>query len=338
MPRTPREFPSRRARVFCSLLLVCLAAAGCAVGRAPDRVPTPAPAPAVARPALPERIPAEKKDLVILQSDGSPAFADIARGITNKWKGGTTVYSLTGDAGADANVMSRLQRHQNRVVIAVGLRAALEVRKLRDTKAIFCQVFNYEEHDLLTPWMKGVSAMPPIERQFQVWKRLDPKLMRVGVITGPGLDHVVSEARHAAAAIGIEIEHARVRSDLETLYAFKRLSRRIQALWLLPDNRVLSRDAIRELLSNSRKQGKQVVVFSDQLLPLGGMMHFDSINSDIVDQVIARSIQALDTDGPEVPGPPVVPLTRFDIKINSMAVKQLGLTVPPELTGFVYAP
>ena len=156
------------------------------------------------------------------------------------------------------------------------------------------------------------------------------------MITGPRLQHIVDEARRAAAATGIELHHAEVGSDLETMYAFKQLSPTIQALWLVPDNRVLSSNAIRELLSNSRKLGKQVLVFSDQLLPLGGLLHFDSVASDIADQVIARSVQAFDSDSTQLPGPPIVPLTRFDLAINPMAIKQFGLSIPAELKGKVY--
>jgi ABC-type uncharacterized transport system substrate-binding protein len=321
----PRRRPGRSFSI-----LICLALAGCVASRTVETESDTA--------SKPVPVAVEIRNIAILQSDASPAFAGVARAIAEKWKGGVTVFSLNGDAKADADVVRKLQRHNSQVVVAIGLPAAVAVRKLRASKAIFCQVFNYEDSNLLTPWMKGVNAIPPIGQQFQAWKKLDPSLRRVGMITGPGLRHLVAEARAAAAASGIEIEHVQVSSDLETLYAFKQLSPKIQALWLVPDNRVLSRNAIRDLLSLSRKQGKQVVVFSEQLLPLGGMMNFDSVYSDIADQVIVRSIQAIDTSGPEVPGPPMLALTRLNIKINSMAVKQLGLTIPAELRSAARAP
>jgi hypothetical protein len=305
-------------------LLVVLLVAGCAASRAPQPVEV-----VVETPIAPPR------DLVIVQSDASPAFASVTRAILHKWKeGGATVYDLS--AHADADLTRRLQHHAGGVVVAVGLNAALAVRKLRNTRAVFCQVFNYEDHDLLTPWMKGVSAMPPMAQQFRLWKTLDPQLKRVGVITGPRLEHLIAEARQAASASGIELQHAEVGSDLETMYAFNKLSPTIQALWLVPDNRVLSAKAIHELLSNSRKLGKQVVVFSDQLLPLGGLMTFDSVASDIADQVIARSAQAFAAESGPLPGPPIAPLTRFDIKLNPMAFKQFGLSIPPELKEKIY--
>jgi ABC-type uncharacterized transport system substrate-binding protein len=280
----------------------------------------------------------EGKDIVILQSDTSPAFVGVARALSDRWKGSITVLTLNGNAGINADALRRVQRPGDRVVVAVGLPAAQAVRKLSGIKAIFCQVFNYEDYDLVTPWMKGVSATPPLAQQFQVWKKIDPNLTRVAVITGPRLNALIAEAQTAAEASGIEIKHVQVSSDLETQYAVKKLDPKIQALWLLPDNRVLSRNTIRDLLSYGRKQGKQVAVFSAQLLPLGGMMSFDSVHSDIAEQVIARSVQALESDGTDVPGPPMRPLTRLDTKINPIAVKQLGLKFPSELKGSAYVP
>lgn len=280
----------------------------------------------------------EAKHLVILQSGGSPAFAGVTRAIAGKVKGNLVVLSLKGHAATDAETVQQLQKHRDRIVVAVGLDAALVARNLSHAKVVFCQVFNYEDFDLRTPWMKGVSATPPIKQQFDVWKKLDPKLKRVGVITGPRLLAVIEEARTAAAASGIEIKHAQVSSDMQTLYAFKQLSPSIQALWLLPDNRVLSRNALRDILAYSRKQGKQVAVFSEQLLSLGGIMSFESVYSDIADQVLARGKQALQADGREIPGPSMLPLTQLDTKINVMAVKQLGLRLPAELKGAANAP
>jgi len=273
----------------------------------------------------------EGKDLVVLQSDLSPAFTGVTEAIAKKLKGGFPVFTLKQNAKADAALVRQLRAHNGRIVVAVGLEAALIARKLRGAKVVFCQVFNYMDFDLLTPWMKGVSAIPPFKQQLQVWKKLDPDLNSVGMITGPGLADLVAEAQAAASANGVEIKHVQVRSDLETLYAFKQLSPDIRGLWLLPDNRVLSRSTLRDLLSYSRKQGKQVAVFSEQLLPVGGLISFESDYGDIADRVIARSKHALHVDALVVPGPPMLPLTRIDFKINPLAVKQLGLRFPPEL-------
>lgn len=311
-------------------VLVVLGLAGCAL--APTERGKPAHPEPSARPAI------DAKNLVILQSDDSPAFAGVSRAIAAKVPGNVPVFSVRGNPAAEAKVARQLRRRDDQVVVAVGLDAALVARKLRGAKVVFCQVFNYEDFDLLTPWMKGVSAVPPPERQFQTWKKLDPGLKQLGVITGPHLRDLIAQAKAAAAANGIELTHAQVGSDLETLYAFKRLSPSIQGLWLLPDNRVLSRDTIRDILSYGRQQGKQIAVFAAQLLPFGGTLSFESVYADIAERVIARSRQALQARGPDVPGPPVLALTRVDFKINPLAVKQLGLRFPEELKDSAHVP
>jgi ABC-type uncharacterized transport system substrate-binding protein len=300
---------------------------------------------AVKKPAVVERQSSQEpnspsafvKDLVVLQSDKSPAFAGVAKEITKQWKGPVETHSLNVNPAAFADIQSKIQLSDKQVIIAIGMPAALMARKLSGKKVIFCQVFNYEDFDLVTPWMKGVSAVPPVKQQFRAWKTLDPSLTRVGVITGKGLDSLLSEAKAAAKENHIQLSHVEAGSDLEMLSAFKKMSQKVQALWLVPDNRVLSRGVLRNLLSFSFKQGKQVLVFSEQLLPLGGIMSVESDYADIAEQVLERVKQTV--EGKEmISGTPVLPLTKLDIKINPVVAQRFGLTVPAALKGLAYAP
>jgi len=285
----------------------------------------------------PDNLPAFAKNLVVLQSDKSAAFAQVAKEIAKQWKGPIEIYRLDGNPNASAEIQSKLKLPNNQVIIAIGMPAALMARKLSGKKVIFCQVFNYEDFDLVTPWMKGVSAVPPIRQQFRAWKKLDPSLTRVGVITGRRLDGLLREAQAAAKENHIQLSHVEVGSDLEMLRAFKRLSPRVQALWLVPDNRVLSREVLRDLLSFSYKQGKQVLAFNAQLLPLGGIMSAEGNHSDIAEQVLGRVRQT--AEGKEmISGAAIAPLTKLDIKINPAVARRFGLTVPAELKGLAYAP
>jgi len=114
-----------------------------------------------------------------------------------------------------------------------------------------------------------------------------------------------------------------VRSDKEFIYTYKQNAGKYHGLWLLPDNRVLSRKAIRDVMSYSVKHGKQVMVFSPQLLQIGGLVSA-SANADDVAEQVYRRLQ----DGagePNIPGPAVTPLTRADFRINRVMAGQLGI-------------
>src|SRR4030065_1005961 len=82
--------------------------------------------------------------------------------------------------------------------VVIGSPAARMAREVPGKKVIFCQVFNYEDAELVTPWMKGVSATAPVGEQFRVWKSLYPKLTSVGVITGKNLQGLMKEMQAAA--------------------------------------------------------------------------------------------------------------------------------------------
>jgi ABC-type uncharacterized transport system substrate-binding protein len=273
--------------------------------------------------------------MALLISDNVPAFADVEREIVRRFSGGIEAFRLAQADDLDA-LQKRVQDSDKSVVVTIGLPAAQLARRLTGKRVIFCQVFGFEEHQLETPWMKGVAAVPPLSEQLRYWKALAPDLRRIGVITGPHLTGLVDEARAEARRAGVELLHSEVHSDKEMLYTYRRMARRVQGLWLAPDNRVLSREVIRELLAYSVKEGKQVLVFNPQLLALGGLLSAETDPKDIAQRVLER-VNALD-GGSTVPGPDVVALTRARVHVNAEMVKRFGLSLPRELAGTVYAP
>jgi ABC-type uncharacterized transport system substrate-binding protein len=302
-------------RTGCLLISLCAALAGCFPS---PPVTPPAPAPG----------------LIVLLSDGTPAFAGVQREITKKYPRKYATYTL-GEESTYPALRKKIES-ANDVVVAVGLPAAQLARGLSGKKVIFCQVFNYEEAELVTPWMKGVAATAPVSEQFRVWKTLSPRLTRIGVITGKDLQELMEKAQAAARENKIRLDHVEARSDKEALYAYKQFSSKIQGLWLVPDNRVLSGDVIRDIMAYSVREGKQVAVFGQELLSLGGLISAETSFADIAEQVLTRVRQAQETSG--VPGAPVIPLSRTVIKINTVMAKRLNLKIPGTLRGMAYAP
>lgn len=309
-----------RLRLALPALVVLAAASGCAQLNRSVLVPKPQPA----------------KEIAILLSEETPAFADVAREIAGRYKGAAEIYRLDADDATATRIQRAIQTSHQSAVVAVGLPAAMLAKSLTGKHVIFCQVFSYEDAGLASVSMKGVAATPPVSELFRYWKSLDPKLGKVGVITGRNLRLLKEEARAAAREHRIDLVHTEVRTDKEMLYAYKRMAPHIQGLWLVPDNRVLSRDVIRDLMAYSVKEGKQVAVFSSELLGLGGLLSAESDPADVAGRVLARLRQA--RPGGDIPGPAVVPLTKADIQVNAVVAARLGLTLPPELKQAVYAP
>lgn len=305
--------------------------AGCAVQPTPEPQPEPepvvTPAPAVVPPPAPTPIVLPR--VAILVSMDTPSFNDIAARLERALHGRVTRHLL------GSTTKAKLAQSAPDQIVAIGLEAALLAKQVQQAgrPVVFCQVFNHVEHDLLAPHMHGVSLFPSFRTTFATWRALSPSLREVAVFTGPAFEEVVAPAVAAAAAQGIKLTHRSVNSDKDFLYQYKRLSQQVDGLWLLPDNRVLSRSVIQDVMSYSLRNGKQVAVFNEQLLRIGGLFSVTSNPDEVAAKVLQRLTQAA------IPGAPASSgLTFLDeavVRINPVIAQRLQLTIPESLRSHV---
>lgn len=274
---------------------------------------------------------AARADIVLLLSDGKPSVTGVARAIQASYNGKIEVYNLNGSRAQEGEIVQAIHDSNKRNVVAVGLLAAQVARqRLSSRQVVFCQVLNVEEFDLVTTWMKGVSGIPSLLRQFSAWKQLDPALRKIGVITGRNARYMVEEAEAAAKSNGLELEHIEVPSDRAVLFAAQDLrERKIQGLWLAPDSSILSQRAILDLMSYSVKNHLQVLAFSPALLKEGALLSATADHDEIARLVLERVRKIGGTHA--VPGDAVVSLATAKIVVSGGVTERFGLTVPAKL-------
>jgi ABC-type uncharacterized transport system substrate-binding protein len=279
------------------------------------------------------RPPAE---VAILVSSNIPAYSEVAEAVTARLGSHAFTWQVQPSPEQNAKLLAEIARSQRSQVVAIGLDAAIIAKKLVDKQVIFCQVFNYEDERLASATRKGVGMLPSFEKSFEAWKAISPDLKQVAIITGPGLDEYVRKASVAARAKGITLLHREVNSDMELLVEYKNVASKVQGYWLWPDNRVLSNVVMRDVLTFSMRSGKQVAVFNNDLLELGGLISITSDHKDIANNVIKRLDLA--EGKATIPGAVIEPLDVANLRINSLMVKRFGLTVPLKYRKYLDAP
>jgi ABC-type uncharacterized transport system substrate-binding protein len=273
-----------------------------------------------------------RADIVLLLSDDKASVTGVAKAIQASYSGKIDTYNLGDDRSRENEIARAIQDSGKTQVVAVGLLAAqLARQRLSSKQVVFCQVLNFEEFDLVTPWMKGVSSIPSLSRQFAAWKMLDPGLHRVGIITGRHTKYMIAEAEIAAKRNGLELVQAEVPSERAVLFAAQDLhEKKIQGLWLAPDSSILSQRAILDLMSYSTKNNLQVLAFSPALLKEGALLSTAPDFAEIARLVLERLRKAADTSG--LTGEAIMPLGTARIIINSSAATRFGLAITPRLT------
>jgi len=293
------------------------------------------PAPPAGPQPRPEPEPEpEPNRIAILLSDDIHTYEAIAEQVTRRGQQNDyKILNLDRNPELSAPDLAAIKQFDPDRIVAIGLLAAKAGQKIVDTPMIFCQVFNYQDHHLLSPKSKGVKFLPPFALQLEIWKELSPELQTVGLIVGPNQEELVAEIEQAAEEFQVKLLTETVLSDKEALYAFKRLTSQIQGFWLLPDNRVLSPTVLREIISYGRKHGNQTVVFSPQLLSLGADISFTNSDTDVADAVlkVLGDASAKDT----LSGPPMTPLTTLRAEINPDVSDVLRLPVSTKLAQYL---
>ena len=299
--------------------------------------------PPQSEPPMPEAkhiVTAPKKtptiQVAILVSEDIPAYAEVAKALSKQLGRRGSIHYLTGSQLENLKTVNKLKNEEHTQVVSIGLNASIAAKSLTNKQVIFCQVYNYQDYALLSPKHKGVSMLPSLPKTFSTWRALAPGTTDIGVISGPGFDDVIQAAKSAAKTHGFKLHFETVTSDKEYQYTYKKLSKKVQGFWLLPDNRVLSEHILRDIMTFSVRNSKQVAVFSDELLKLGGLLSISSDYRDIAQQVLERLEQAQLKE--HIPGPDIVYLEKINLRINSVMANHLNLKIPAPYSKYANAP
>ncbi len=299
------------------VLVAIFSLQGCA--KQPQSVlPVPVAKAAPAKKAQPQ--------VVILVSENIPAYTEVAKALAMMVGPRSSIQNMTTSPLENLNIIKELSDSEHTQIVSIGLNASISAKALNDKQLIFCQVYNYQDYALISARHKGVSMLPSLQQTFKTWRALSPSINNIGVISGPGFDDVIQTAKTAAKVYGIKLHHETVNSDKEYQYAYKKLSKNVQGYWLMPDNRVLSENTLRDIMNFSVRNSKQVAVFNDELLKLGGLLSMSSDYHDIAQQVYERLEQAQSRDN--VPGPDIVYLDKMNLRINAVMARNLGIRIP----------
>lgn len=294
------------------------------VSQAPDEVEIVHPPIVIVPPPEPEPPPpvVYSHRVAVVLSGRQPSYESVAHELEQVLED-YSLYDLSDRSQTVRNVFSSIADEKATAVVAIGLRAALSARALSEVPVVFCQVFNVTENDLITDTVKGVASIPPLSLQLKAWKELDPELQNVGAIVGAGHEDLIEEATLAAEELGLGMHIKVAGSDKETLYLFNRLVPDIDGFLLFPDNRILSRTVLDEILGYASRHRVQIAVFNESLLAMGATLSASSVDADIASTIVRVLDRFENNKGDLLPA--ITPLTAIQIRTNKALVQQYGL-------------
>ena len=217
------------------------------------------------------------EEVAILKSAEIGAYAEAIDGFKSALPSSfhvTLEYDLQGDMARGRNLARRIRASNADIVLAVGLKAAIAAKlEILDIPVITCLVLDPEKYGLPTSNMVGLSLNIPFEKHLKPLQTLVPQISRIGVLFDPQKTQGLrDQLQQEAKAKGITIISEEVHGEQEVSQALKKLEKKIDALWLLPDSTVLTEDTLDFLISTTLEANIPLVAFSAGLVQSGAVV------------------------------------------------------------------
>jgi putative ABC transport system substrate-binding protein len=240
-------------------------------------------------------------------------------------------YNLNGQLAEGRHIAKSLRAAPPELIFAVGLKAAMATKlEIFDTPVVFCMVLNPEAHGLPAPNMTGIAVRPPADTQLAALRSTIPTHRRIGVLYDE--EHsgdFIRQAQQAAKQQGLELLVVAIRRQDEIPTAVRALLPKVDALWLIQDQTVVSETAIPFFLESTLDAKIPLFTFSLTLVQQGALGAL-LVDPWAVGQQAARVAQSRLTGHHASAGVLQVP-ERPQLALNANAAEHLGVALSPEL-------
>lgn len=276
----------------------------------------------------------EQGEVVVLLSADRQAYQQPVEAFTDAIDVPVQVVDLQGKARSSTGeaLIEAVATAKPPLVFALGADAAHLARQaLPNVPIVFAVVINWKQSRLKdSPNVTGVALEVPAEVQFTQLKLVAPHIDRVAVIHSAASDLVVAQAASIAKNVNVELVPVRVESRDEVESAWKSVRRKVDALWMVPDGKVLDRDTFNYLKDATLDAGVCFMGFSDSFVEAGCLLSLSADYDGLGAQagLLARRI----LDGEVVPAdhPVEQPVSTF-LTLNVAAAEEIGLELDEDI-------
>jgi putative ABC transport system substrate-binding protein len=214
---------------------------------------------------------------------------------------------------------------QPQVIVAVGYKALKQLATTTTITPVVYMMVNKQPHTQTN--ITGISLDISPRQQFNLCKKLLPKLRCVGVLYDPGQTRaLVEEGITQAREMNIEVIASEV-TKLEDIYgALRSLEQRVDALWMIPDATIYNPKTTEEILLYTLKERIPSIGLSFPYVKAGALCS-SSCNYNAMGAQTAKMVEKILNGQPPSEIAPQEPASS-EISINLITAEHVGIIVP----------
>ncbi len=267
--------------------------------------------------------------IAIIKSHDINPYNQAISGFSETCSNNVTQYNLGGNKARQSQVAEEIHTARPKLVLAVGLLAARMAKDmLRDFPILYVMVSTPKKYGLVGNNIAGISLNIPVESQFKTYKTLLPGLKTIGVIYDPEKTaDLIRDAQTTGKKLGLQIVAVAVSSQKEVPDALRKLVGKVDTLWMIPDETVVTTESFKYFLVTTLENSLPFLAASDIFVEGGALASLNPDYADVGRQscelaaaLLNGQLQLSDLDE--------ISPKRVHLSINLKTAKKIGLTLP----------
>jgi putative ABC transport system substrate-binding protein len=279
---------------------------------------------------------ASAQTIAVVKSRDLTTFDQVLEGVVEACPQSSTwefvEYNLNGKKKRGADLAHTIRQSAPKFILALGpLAAQVSQEEFVGIPVLYCMVANPHRYDLTGTHIGGISLDVPGAIQFARYKAMIPNLHTLGVIYDPQKSEVlVAEAAAAAAQLGLELVRVPVSSHKQVPEALRAMLGKIDALWTISDDTVLTTDSFRFFLLTSFEHKLPFLAISDIFVKVGALATLAPQPRQLGHQICDLMIR-IEAGEIELASFDVMPPLQAELVVNAKTAEKIGLILPQEI-------
>jgi putative tryptophan/tyrosine transport system substrate-binding protein len=281
----------------------------------------------------PGRAVCEDLRMAVITSLDTPPYEDVATGFLEFIKKEGVIadfehYGLSGNAGKASEVIRQIKKKPPRLILTIGtLATQTALREVDDIPIVAGLVSNMDELRK-SKNATGVILDFSLMTQFEWMHKLMPEIKIIGVLYNPKENQAkIDAAIQAAKKEGLTLMPKEVETPRALPDALESLARRVDLLWGINDQLVLSPQTAEAILLFSFRRGVPFVGLSSSWVKAGALYALDRDYKDLGAQCGELTIKILQGTKPSMLA--IVPPRRTLYSLNQKTADHMKLEFSP---------
>jgi putative ABC transport system substrate-binding protein len=284
-------------------------------------------------PARPKAVTSQR--IAVLKSHDLSPFNLAANGFLTACQQYTVTTDTFDLRGGSSNIQDMIERIVSRhydLVLAIGpLAAKIASAEIDDMPVVVVMAPRIQQNGWMGKNVAGIALHISAQTQFKAYKKLLPGLRTIGVIYNP--EHTgpfVARAARVATQMGLELLATPVTSPKAVPDALRGMLGKIDALWMIPDETVVTLESFKFFTLTTVAQRLPFLVMAEVFAEVGALAGVSSDYTDIGRQacqlakkIIRGQLRPAEV-GVEAP-------EKANLTLNLKVAEQLGLVFPKSL-------